>query len=1279
MKTENIRLVTFILSIFFLTNFNLVGQTQIEGLVFNNSNSLATSPEAALLGRFGDIPINSYNGTASISIPLWTIDENDFKLPINLLYNTSGVKVEDEATWVGLGWMLEPGGSIIQVVNGIVDELDDVASMTPSGYQTILSWPPQTPSITGRSEDNPAVWPGYAIPSGTDDPVTIGALSEGKGQPDIYIFNFGDYSGKFYVNPIDKTIVILNKSDEITFIQNNDKSWTAITLDGTKYSFSDIETSSTITPYPDYRYVGNTWKLSKIELNNQKSLYFRYVDGGSHTWKYTENYRDIEQTQTPSLSSGSINSTLTEVFNKTKYLYEIEGEFVKIIFNLEFNREDIEPLVIQNEPIRKTPRLQSVDIYDKINAKRIKSYSFTYSYYSNTQIGGNFKVNAFGGSGSTTYINKRLKLDEIKEIGYTTYPTPVADLSKPPYRFFYNEITLPLKTSQAQDYWGFYNGIDNNRLTPDFSFHYYSGAYPSYSSLPAYLFNGSIGFAPFSNNAQLADRSVDTALVKAGMLNKIIYPTKGYSVIEYESNEFSNFNYPIHSQIEESKSNILLIDQNESYNTISHDFSLNRTSIVRFRNTLSKGTPWNEVSFQQMLEAKITLLKLDWGNNSGPPIVSAIRTWQMLNHIDYQSQFETYGFYVFEEDVQIEYQPNTTYYVSVSLPDELGPQDDPNHQASVISRFTYYNLPQDDLIGSYGGGLRVKAIINYDNNDVITNGKKYKYTQLTSNNTSGKLMSPLKFIYFRNHFRADYTCQDCSTMGGDDNKFYILNNSNILVYFYSSENSIPFSSSSNGNLVGYSRVEISSLGNNGDSNGITVQNYHNEQNITYPGAPDVSNLMNGKLIKEEILNNAGDHVIDKSYEYRNLSTQPLFFGIRCYNATDVDPGAISSCCNSGCCNVPFLMHSWPSHVGSNIAKRYLLLFYAIENKWIKLEREIITTHTETEDLIETIAYSYNSLGQITESVTTNSKNQVIKNQSIYPVDENSQQADLLKLNGRYDLLLRKLALTSENQIETFDYFYKLNESNVVYDRIQTKVYNDLPQELISYDKWSNDKLLQFTKKDKASSVIWGYNTSQIIAVTENAAQKSNSFSSFENAELGGWILNQQSIISWDPFNTHTGEYYLYGGCQRSFPVGDEALKHEGYTASVWVKGSSQAFIRIEQTGNPSSTVEVSNTGAPGEWNLIEVKIPKAKYIINGSLILKVTIGGDANALWDDIRFHPSDASMTTYTYAPLIGMTSQSDANNLPTYYEYDPFGRLKLIRDHKKNILKTFEYNYAH
>jgi YD repeat-containing protein len=52
--------------------------------------------------------------------------------------------------------------------------------------------------------------------------------------------------------------------------------------------------------------------------------------------------------------------------------------------------------------------------------------------------------------------------------------------------------------------------------------------------------------------------------------------------------------------------------------------------------------------------------------------------------------------------------------------------------------------------------------------------------------------------------------------------------------------------------------------------------------------------------------------------------------------------------------------------------------------------------------------------------------------------------------------------------------------------------------------------------------------------------------------------------------------------------------------------------------------------------------------------------------------------MTTYTYEPLIGMTSQCDPNSRITYYDYDPFGRLMLVKDQDGNILKKYCYNYA-
>ncbi|WP_165768923.1 DUF5977 domain-containing protein [Flavobacterium tructae] len=54
-----------------------------------------------------------------------------------------------------------------------------------------------------------------------------------------------------------------------------------------------------------------------------------------------------------------------------------------------------------------------------------------------------------------------------------------------------------------------------------------------------------------------------------------------------------------------------------------------------------------------------------------------------------------------------------------------------------------------------------------------------------------------------------------------------------------------------------------------------------------------------------------------------------------------------------------------------------------------------------------------------------------------------------------------------------------------------------------------------------------------------------------------------------------------------------------------------------------------------------------------------------------------NAFISSYTYNPLVGVTSVTDPKGIPSYYEYDSFGRLKFVKDQDLNILQKYCYNY--
>jgi YD repeat-containing protein len=64
-------------------------------------------------------------------------------------------------------------------------------------------------------------------------------------------------------------------------------------------------------------------------------------------------------------------------------------------------------------------------------------------------------------------------------------------------------------------------------------------------------------------------------------------------------------------------------------------------------------------------------------------------------------------------------------------------------------------------------------------------------------------------------------------------------------------------------------------------------------------------------------------------------------------------------------------------------------------------------------------------------------------------------------------------------------------------------------------------------------------------------------------------------------------------------------------------------------------------------------------------------------LLQGLRTGLPNALVTTYTYLPLTGITSETDPKGLTTYYQYDNFQRLRMVTDNDGNVLKTYNYQY--
>src|SRR5687767_4294833 len=127
----------------------LIASYSLQAQMGNNNQdkgaisvTLPRTPESEAFERYGNIPVSELTGTANISVPIYTLKSRFWEVPIALNYSTSGIKVLQEASWVGLGFDLTVGGRITVETKGCIDA-DGVSLVSPTqlkyGFQKLLN------------------------------------------------------------------------------------------------------------------------------------------------------------------------------------------------------------------------------------------------------------------------------------------------------------------------------------------------------------------------------------------------------------------------------------------------------------------------------------------------------------------------------------------------------------------------------------------------------------------------------------------------------------------------------------------------------------------------------------------------------------------------------------------------------------------------------------------------------------------------------------------------------------------------------------------------------------------------------------------------------------------------------------------------------------------------------------------------------------------------------------------------------------------------------------
>jgi hypothetical protein len=1156
------------------------------------------SPTAASLGKYGDIPVNYHTGIPQISIPIYTASAGPLSLPVSLSYHASGLKVQEPASWVGAGWALNSGGVITRTVVGTPDErrtnnagVAEKGHFSDYGYNNYLSG------------IYPEDWQPFA---------------EGRrdGEPDLFFFNFGSYSGKFYFRD-DRTPVIVPEADfkiepYYTEVSNTSiQSFIITTPDGVKYYFGntpgltgttpiEITKPSTFTNGLSSANVISSWYLNKVATADDQfaiTLNYQPENYGYHT---------ISMFPIDGLPTGGLSASFGSTHGYDLVKNIVQGvRLSQIVFpNGTINfieaasaRTDLSDISWSpnTDGVNLTVKsLGAIQINDAVNTP-LKKFNFTYSYFTDNITPLPTDIQNFAPNLQTD--KQRLKLDQVQEVSGD------GSITKPPHYFTYFNEQVPRRLSFGIDHWGFSNGVTGNQ-TP----------------IPTYTLFGPNSATVYPGG----DRDAYWPAMRGGTLQQINYPTGGYSLFEFEPHSVYNTNT---STVNATLANfwIHLYSQGTITNTVPVAIVQYNPINIAISNTSNYGA-----TFTLTNSSNVVVYNTPIGNNTPS----------------------------FQNTLTL---PQDTYQATISLP-----------QASNITGGTSVTITQIQTVQTTNtvtiGGNRIKTITHNDGvtaNNIITS---YSYTQDNPLLSSAILYSRPAYVgIVRNDIIKDigYFNATGALVPNPFGPYGCI--TTPAASYYKSPSSIRPMATTQGNHIGYAQVKVAQTGNGyslykyygatgvppwlanpGDIAIRTLNNAGCDANApNYPPAPLPFDFMRGELKYQAQYNEAGQMLKETNYTpaYQESTVfTPAFIVVR-----------------SGA-NYQMLGTKYQIGTSKKISDAIT------EKVYNPADGNYLTTTSTT-------YYESPFHHQATRTVTTNSQGTAIETKMKYAFDIRLSTCDGIadgypqysntysSCNGTY--VTAKLSCGSNGQCQGNAYLNFITcATNARINYVNYRKTN-FTNSTNTFQTYHN------TAKTSADAEL-----KPILQLQDNYENPVIETTKWKNGNLLGASFSRYDYSTVPAGKVYINKVQAINLSATTATFTNAATNATNNGIVKDTRYKDESFVKF-YNGNLAEITGKDGVTTSYLWGYNNT-LPVAKAIGTDQTTLLnayTAVGGNLATLRS--QFPANTVQLNTYVYTPIVGMISETDVNGKSITYEYDKLQRLLLARDFNNNILKQYDYKY--